>query len=163
MNNNRTTVILLCAAVVIIGGIAIVGSLQSQPATPPPVVEQPQQKPKPTTAELDTMLETELPAISTALVGKYPTLVDLYIINRGALYDEGQWYGTTLTYQGKDEDSRDTLRVLMEKKDGKWIIRSTPPRPILSQPDFPDVPKSVLQTINQPAVLPGTDTSPTIN
>jgi hypothetical protein len=51
----------------------------------------------------------------------------------------------------------------MQEKNDTWIVRTNPPQLLLNTVDFPDVPKSVLQAINQPAPLPGTPTSPAIN
>jgi hypothetical protein len=70
------------------------------------------------------------------------------------LLGDGRWFGATLTYKGSDTANRDTLRVLLEKKDNLWTLRTTPPEPLLSTKKYPDVPKSVLQTINKPVSLP---------
>ena len=162
--NNRQTVILAVAAVGILAIVAIVGVLVSapQPAQSPQQPTTTENTPKPSATELEAMLEDEVEAIADALTGAYPEAANLYTINKGKLYDRGQWYGTTLTYSGPDTDNRDTLRVLMEKKDNKWIVRTTPPQPLLSHVTYPEVPKAILQNINQPAELPGTDSSPAI-
>lgn len=163
--NNRQTIILALSAIGILAIVAVVGVLVSAPQ-PAPAPTQPivtnNEAPKPTEEELETKLAAELEAIAEALTGAYPDAANLYIINKGNLYDRGQWYGTTLTYRGTDTDNRDTLRVLMEKKDSKWTVRTTPPQPLLSTASYPDVPKAILQNINQPAELPGTDSSPAI-
>jgi hypothetical protein len=162
--NNRQTTILAGIAIAIVSIVVIVGIIGTPPASKPATDsnQQPEQS-KLSSAELETLLEKELPVISVVLGAQYPTISQLYIIDRGKLYESGQWYATTLTYNGTDQDNRDTLRVIMQKKDGVWIVRTTPPKPILDQPSYPDVPKSIIQDINKPTTLPGTDTSPTIN
>lgn len=162
--NNRTTYILIACTLVILGAAVGIGAFISQPKPQPqPVSQQPAKKEVlPTTEELDTQLTAELPAISSVLSAAYPTIASDYIINRGKLYHKGEWYGTTLTYKGTDIDNRDTLRVLMQKKDTVWTIRSTPPQPLLTSKAVGDVPKDILKDINQPAPLPGTETSPAI-
>ncbi|RYF29645.1 MAG: hypothetical protein EOO17_00455 [Chloroflexi bacterium] len=163
--NNRQTVILGISTVVVLAVVVIVGVVVSSPQQPTPApAPQQQTDSRPLSEqELDALLQTELPTLAEVLTTKFPAAVDLYTINQGKLYDRGQWYGTTLTYRGSDEDNRDTLRVLMQKKDGVWIVRTTPPQLLLSQKSYPDVPKTILQTINQPAELPGTTSSPAIN
>ena len=163
--NNHQTVILGISTVVVLAVVVIVGVIVSSPQQPTPTpAPQQQVDTQPLTGrELDNLLQTEQPTLAEVLTAKFPTAVDLYTINQGQLFDRGQWYGTTLTYRGSDEDNRDTLRVLMQKKDGVWIVRTTPPQLLLSQKSYPDVPKAILQTINQPAELPGTTSSPAID
>lgn len=158
--SNRATWLFAICTLSILGGAIIIGILshQPQPAAAPAV----HYAPSLSKSELNTQLTTELPTITQALLTAYPAISSLYTINRGALYDQGQWYGTTLIYQGADTDNRDTLRLLMQKKGGTWHLRSLPPRLILSASDFPDVPKTILQSVNHPAPLPGTATSPAI-
>ncbi len=162
--NNRQTIILALAALGILAVVAVVGVLVStpQPAQPPQQQPTTDTAPKPSADELSAMLDDEMEAIADALTSAYPDAANLYTINKGKLYDRGQWYGTTLTYRGPDTDNRDTLRILMQKKGNKWIVRTTPPQPLLSTVTYPDVPKEILQNINQPAELPGTDSSPAI-
>lgn len=114
--------------------------------------------------DLNEQLALEESTILAVLIEKYPKVLTEYTVNKGQLFDKGQWYGTTLTYKGSDIDNRDTLRVLMHKKDDTWILKTTPPRPILSIKDFPDAPKTILQIINKPISLPaGAANSPAIN
>ncbi|USN96577.1 MAG: hypothetical protein H6797_00020 [Candidatus Nomurabacteria bacterium] len=110
--------------------------------------------PKPAKIDLTKQLQTERSTIIGVLTSAYPKISSDYTIADGKLYNKGEWYGTTLTYHGKDTLSRDTLRVLMQKKQGLWILRTTPPRLLLSTVEFPDVPKSILTAINQPVSLP---------
>lgn len=166
---HKQTLAMALATVGIIGVVALVGFMQSQSQTgPAPAQQATEQQPQQSTSnnlsdkQLDTRLTSELDTISLVIAAEYPQLPTLYAIDRGKLYQAGEWYATTLTYQGSATDNRDTLRLLMQKKDGVWTMRSTPPEPLLTQPSYPDVPKAILQDINKPTVLPGTDTSPTI-
>lgn len=124
--------------------------------------------PTPTTSpsvkvDLKVQLKAEQSTITGVILAAYPKIATDYTINPGQLFEEGQWYGTTLTYKGTDTMNRDTLRILLQKKEGIWLLRTTPPEPLLSAKKYPDVPKKVLQTINKAISLPGTDTSPTVN
>lgn len=166
---HRQTLIMALATVGIITAVAVVGFLQSQTQTGPApqtnrdaAADQPTERKPLKRAELDALLEKELTTISLAFAAQYPQAATLYAIDRGKLHLTGEWYTTTLTYQGDDAANRDTLRVLMQKKNGEWVLRSTPPEPLLTQPDYPDVPKEILRDINKPTLLPGTDTSPEI-
>lgn len=163
--NNRQTFVLGAVTVAVLVIVVIIGVFISSPQQPQKqeVQSVDQEQRSLNEQELDKLLDTELATISDVLVAEYPQVQNLYTINRGQLYDQGQWYGTTLTYRGDDEDNRDTLRVLMQKKNNVWVIRTKPPQLLLSQPEYSDVPKVILQHINQPAELPGTLASPAIN
>lgn len=164
MSNKTTYILAVCTLFILVVSVGV-GAFMTQPKSEPqPTVKQPTKsvEPLPTKDELDKLLNEELPALSAALTAAYPIIPNEYIINRGKLYRSGEWYGTTLTYKGADVDNRDTLRVLMQKKGSTWVVRSTPPKPLLSSKVFTDVPKEILKDINQPAPLPGTATSPAI-
>ena len=160
MNRNLKVFLIVLASIFIAGASLTYGAMTAPGRQQPKPVAT--QSPKPTKAQLENKLVEELPVITRVLTTAYPKITTDYVIGKGQLFDQGQWFGTTLTYKGKDNDNRDTLRVLMQKKAGIWIMRSTPPRPLLSVKDFPDVPRSILKTINQPVSLPGTSNSPTI-
>lgn len=161
---NKT--ILLATATVLILGVAIgIGVATNQPSKPAPAPKTAAKKepPLPSQSDLDAQLETELPAITKAFYEAFPAASGLYAIDHGKLYHRGEWYGTTLTYTGPDGNNRDTLRVIMQKKDGGWVAITSPPQMMLSTAEYPNVPKSVLDDVNKPAPLPGTATSPAIN
>ena len=165
MNQNLKIFLIIVACIII-----AIASLAYGAMTAPGRHSEEKTKPSPTPTktapltktQLEAKLVEDLPAITAVLTTKYPLIATDYNIEAGKLFDQGQWFGTTLSYKGIDTDNRDTLRVLMQKKDGAWILRTNPPRPLLSQKDFPDVPKDILKKINQPVSLPGTDSSPTI-
>ena len=98
---------------------------------------------------LKEIYQEEARAIRTALRAEYPSLQRNYTVSGHAVYQKGQFYGAKLTFRDKNNDNRDTLRVLMEKKDGEWTVRSNPPVPVLSAPDFTDVQPATLEAINR--------------
>jgi hypothetical protein len=152
MSDNLKVALIVIAVIVIGGGAFTYGALTAPKKATIPTVSI---KPSPTVkVSLNKQLETEQPIIQTILTTKYPKITTDYAINQGKLYGDGNWYGTTLTYKGTDNDNRDTLRVLFQKQKGAWIIRTTPPQPLLSTVEYPDVPKSILQAINKPISLP---------
>jgi hypothetical protein len=164
--SNRSTWILAVVAIGIIATVIGVGLYTNRTQEPPkPQTIQKADKPLPTRTELEALLVTEQSEIKTTLTAEYPAISTLYVVTPGKLYERGEWYGTTLTLKAPDQlsNSRDTLRVLMQKKDGKWTVRTGPPQLLLSTKEYPDVPKSVLQDINSPVSLPGTTNSPPIN
>lgn len=98
---------------------------------------------------LRQQLAHEHAAIHQVMSRRYPQLLTLYTIHHEAIYAAGNYYGATLRFKDHTSPHRDTLHILLEKKEGEWQIRSTPPQPILSAPAYPDVPKGVLHAINQ--------------
>ena len=171
--NNNFKIYLIVIASIFVGGLAFTYGAMTAPKKEPTgsvqqaskqKVESPKPSEKRKELTPDEQLAAEQAAIDAVLIEKYPKIATDYVINKGQLFEKGKWYGTTLTYKGSDIDNRDTLRVLMEKKDDTWTLLTTPPRPILSAKEFPDIPKSILQTINKPISLPaGAANSPVIN
>lgn len=144
----KTPLIILVSIIIAVGSFTY-GALtaprhQEQSSTPSPV-------PK---VQLTQQLAAEKQTITDVLVGAYPTVATDYTIVNEQLYDQGQWYGAVLTYHGSDTANRDSLRVLLQKKEGIWVLRTTPPQPLLSAQAYPDVPKSILQSINKAVALP---------
>lgn len=162
---------LIIIASILIGGAAFTYGAMTAPKggkAVQSIQESPKPSPKPSEKPKELSLEEKLikeqSVINGVLVGKFPLVATDYTVNKGQLFDKGQWYGTTLTYKGQDINNRDTLRVLMHKEGGVWKLLTTPPRPLLSIKEFPDVPKTILQAINKPISLPaGADNSPAIN
>lgn len=168
--NKQLKVMLIVFLSIVVG----IGAIAYGAATAPKKqsAQSPMQSSAPTTTptatpsikiDLKAQLKTEQSTITGVILAAYPKIATDYTINPGQLFENGQWYGTTLTYKGSDTMNRDTLRILLQKKEGIWLLRTTPPEPLLSAKKYPDVPKKVLQTINKAISLPGTDTSPTVN
>jgi hypothetical protein len=153
MNEQLKTVLLLVGVVAVAAGAIIYGALTPQAGQQAP---QPSQSSSPAPAKVDlaASLESERATIHGVLIAGYPKVATDYTISREELFDKGQWYGALLIYKGTDTDNRDTLRVLMEKKDGVWTLRTTPPQMLLSVKQFPDAPRSALQSINRAVSLP---------
>ncbi|MDB5183733.1 MAG: iviTM7 [Candidatus Saccharibacteria bacterium] len=155
--SDRLKFILIVTTAIIIGA----GSVAYGAATAPKPIPKPVATVQPISkTELAAELKAEQPTITSVLTASYPLVETNYLINQGQLFDQGQWYGTTLSYKGTDSLNRDTLRVLMQKKQGIWILRTLPPRPLLSTVEFPDVPESILDEINKAISLPGDDATP---
>lgn len=150
MNSRLPTPLIVLIAIIIAVGSFTYGALTAprQQTAKSPV---PSATPK---IQLPQQLVSEKPTINGILVAAYPKIATDYTIVNEQLYDQGQWYGAVLTYKGADTANRDSLRVLLQKKEGIWVLRTTPPQPILSALSCPDVPKSILQSINKPVALP---------
>ena len=98
---------------------------------------------------LETLYQGEQQAIETALTAAYPAVATDYTPKHGTLYHRGEIYGAILIARDQSGDNADTLRVLMEKKDGNWIMRSKPPVPVLSAPLYPSISRDILADINR--------------
>lgn len=154
MNPQLKKFLIILAVIFIAGASLTYGALtapKQQTQTPVSTASQTPEIKKP---DSKPTLETEFPTIQGVLLASYPKADTDYIMANKQLLGDGRWFGATLTYKGSDTANRDTLRVLLEKKDNLWTLRTTPPEPLLSTKKYPDVPKSVLQTINKPVSLP---------
>lgn len=159
---NKTT-ILLAACVIVIFGVIGIGFISSQPkAEPVPQKQAPKAESLPSEEQLKTKLVSERPAIESLLSTSFPTLTRDYSIERDTLYHKGEWYGAVLQYKGTDVNNRDSLRIVLYKKDAVWTLRTKQPQPLVSKLDIPDAPVEMLDAINKPAALTGTATSPSI-
>jgi hypothetical protein len=98
-------------------------------------------------SKLSSMLDNEYSAIKLVLVNKYKNL-NLYDVQKGKLYKQGEWYGTKLIYKGSDAFNSDTLRVVLHKVNGSWVVASDPPSISLSSILYPDIPTDVLSDVN---------------
>lgn len=99
----------------------------------------------------DTYLATLQPAEEStaraAILQKYPSIAQLYSFTGDKLLHQGDWYVVFLQYRGTDTLSRDTLRVALQKKDGTWTV-ATKPQIALGLPDYPSLPRDVLNYAN---------------
>lgn len=101
-----------------------------------------------TRKHLDALLDNAQPAITSTLYDAYPLAKQSYSLQHERLYELGDVYGAILVAREKSDNS-DTLRVLLEKRNGKWVVRSTPPTPVLSTPDYSSIDEATLSDINQ--------------
>lgn len=97
---------------------------------------------------LKGLYDKERPAITKLINKTYPKLSQRYTVKQAALYGHGDIYGAHLVATQKSDHS-DTLRILLQKKSGKWQVVSQPPTPILSAPDYPDIDSDILRAINR--------------
>lgn len=104
--------------------------------------------PKYTEQRLSELLKTEKPVIDTTLVKSFPK-INLYEIQRGELYDYGDWYGTTLYYKGDDDYNADMLRVILHKESGAWVIKTPTPSIFLNNQLSPGVPDDIVSRVNE--------------
>lgn len=97
--------------------------------------------------KLSSILDGDFENIKAVLNTKLQNISD-YNIQKGKLYKKGQWYATTLQYKGSDDFNYDTLRLVMEKKEGEWILVTNPPNIVIGSKDYPNIPLDVLQDVN---------------
>lgn len=98
-----------------------------------------------TEQELKSMLVSEQALINQTFNSKYSNAAAGYTVQNGQLFRRGEWFGAVLVPAGATQD---TLRFVMQKRDGKWAIATDPPEIILSSPVYPDIPKEILQAVN---------------
>lgn len=95
------------------------------------------------------VLTAELPAITKVLTEKYPILTSDFTIARGEVYDDGTWYGTTLTQKpSTPTEQGDVYYAVLKKEKGTWVVKTTPALS-LSAKEYPDVPFYILSSINK--------------
>ncbi len=99
--------------------------------------------------KLASLLNSEKTAIESSMVAKFPNIFNLYTIENGSLYGEGNIYGANLIYNNPTAEFRDTLKIVLHKKDNKWEIITNPPQQLLSKEEYPDIDKSILSEINR--------------
>ena len=161
---NKTTVALIACVVIIFGIIGIGFITSSQQQAPQPTVPQatPSVEKPLSRSELEAQLTAELPMITATLARAFPTLGQKYTVERSTLYGRGEWYGAVLQYISTDTNNRDSLRVVLQKKNGAWTLRTSQPQLLVNKLDIEDAPAGMLDDINKPAPLSGTPTSPAI-
>lgn len=101
---------------------------------------------------LDQLLDSELGSIQAAITAKYPTITQGFTLDRGVLYQYGDWYSALIVQNSPGPGARgDLYRVVLHKTNDTWNIAAGPAI-VLSDQDYPDVPKSILSSTN--ALLP---------
>lgn len=97
---------------------------------------------------LAAKLAEELPAIQAVITSKYAPILSDYTINKGKLYLDGTWYGTTLVQNSPAPgELGDTYRTVLHKVNGTWQIAAIPEL-VISAPEHTDIPFSVLSDLN---------------
>lgn len=92
-------------------------------------------------------LTKELPAIKAAITAKYPIATSNFRLNDGKLYEDGTWYGTTLTQYAQPGQNGDVYRTVLHKVNGSWQFAAAPEL-VLSTPLHKDIPESILSDLN---------------
>lgn len=98
--------------------------------------------------ELASLLPKEKQTIDRTIMKTYPSLGGIFVINGGKLFKHGEWYATTLTSKSTSNSDNDTLRIILEKKNGNWDVITKPPDLVISNMKYPDVPKDVIKSTN---------------
>lgn len=103
---------------------------------------------------LEDLLKNEENAALRILQSGVPDLTSgEYRIYDGRLYKQGQWYGTVITKNATDKQREqgyyDVFKVVLEKNDGEWALITKTPLLHIGQPDYPNIPLSVLTDINR--------------
>ncbi len=102
-----------------------------------------------TREHLANLYASEADTIRASLLDAYPKITELYEIKHDKLYRKGDIFGASLVAKNQNDDNADTLKVLMKKQKGSWIVASKPPAPLLSAPLYPDVDIEILRAINK--------------
>ena len=109
--------------------------------------------PKYTDNKLAELLGQEKATLQAAIKNSFPKTISGYDIGNGKLYDQGEWYGTTLVIKQTEEQRRlgytDTYRLVAHKENGVWKIVTVPPELAFSSSKYPNIPKSLLVEINK--------------
>lgn len=102
--------------------------------------------------KLDDLLKAESSAIQQAVRSSVYGFSDGFSIGPGKLFGLGEWYGTIIYPNLSDEELRlqyvDVYRLVMKKENGVWKLATNPPQLILGDPDYPEIPREVLDNVN---------------
>lgn len=96
---------------------------------------------------LEDLLSGDSQSISESIIASFPG-INQYQVSKGRLFQEGEWYGTTLHYVGNDIFNSDTLRLIMKKTNIGWVVATDKPSVSLNRIINPDIPKVVVQLTN---------------
>lgn len=99
--------------------------------------------------KLNDLVDAQLIDINSAINARFPDTISLYIINKGTMYRNGEWYATTLQYNGPDRYSADTLKVILKNDNGTWKVITNVPDLAFNKSDYGQIPSDVLDDVNQ--------------
>jgi len=94
-----------------------------------------------------SLLAEQLSTIKSVIVSAYPDVIDGFVINDGEIYEQGQWYATTLVQKAQGSDEGDVYRMVLKKENDKWKIVARPAL-VLSIKTYPNIPKDILSSVN---------------
>ncbi len=98
--------------------------------------------------KLNNLLVSEKQSILNSLHQGLPSVDRYFVISEGKLFEQGNWYGTTLVSKSTDSSNNDTLRVVLRKQDTRWIVVTNPPQILISKTNSPDTPSNVIKDTN---------------
>lgn len=97
---------------------------------------------------LNNLIEDEIKDIQQAISSRYTEVFKSYSLNKGTLYQRGDWFGGLLSPNVSSSRQRDPYRIVLHKKDGEWqVVRR--PEYILTASRYSEVPIEVLRQINR--------------
>lgn len=100
--------------------------------------------------KLASLLKTEKDEIINQLSDKYKSVINYFTACEGALYKKGEWYSGVVTEKIQHQaDSSDYYKFIMQKEDGKWIVKTTPSVVISKLSDeTKDIPYDIIVSAN---------------
>lgn len=99
---------------------------------------------------LRKQLAQEKESIHNTIRAAFPGVINTYRIAEGKLYENGEWYGTTISLPQPLDDSGyvDIYRIILYKKNNSWEIQTHPPELIFSYKKYPNIPRNVISDVN---------------
>jgi len=80
-----------------------------------------------TNSYLQKLTNENKKAIDSAILGSNSKISTFYTIKNEAVLEKGDWAIAALVFSGAGTDlNRDTLKVVLEKKDSKWVVKCKP-------------------------------------
>jgi hypothetical protein len=95
---------------------------------------------------LASLVAKEQPAAIAVLTAKYPQLSN-FTLGDGKLYQNGEWYGISMTQKVQPTDVGDIYRTVLHKVNGKWEIVATP-QLVLTSDANKNIPVDILRDVN---------------
>jgi len=80
-----------------------------------------------TNSYLQKLTNENKKAIDSAILGSNSKISNFYTIKNEAVLEKGDWAIAALVFNGAGTDlNRDTLKVVLEKKNSKWVVKCKP-------------------------------------
>jgi hypothetical protein len=96
---------------------------------------------------LNNLLVEELPAIRQVLLNSIDRVTENNIIHE-SMFIRGEWYGAVMRFSDATGERADYYRVILHKSEGSWGV-ATNPRIVLSYSLYPNVPKTIIDSVNR--------------
>lgn len=101
------------------------------------------------TRHLESLTESEFATINVKIRETFPRQIDRFTIEKGRMYDEGQWYTTTLIENPlHPSEEGDIYHLVAKKENDTWKVIGRPTL-ALTQSEFKDVPLFILKEGNR--------------